>query len=143
NSFSLITVFQTLEHVDDPAKLFSQAFDLLKPGGVLMVITHNYRHWLMRLLGRKSPIIDIEHLQLFSPASLRFTYEKNLFTNIKIQNLRNRYPLSYWFKLLPIPIVVKQPILKSMNNGLLSSIGSLPIGMNVGNIVAFGYKSKK
>ena len=35
-----------------------------------MLVSHNYRHWLMRLLGARSPIIDIEHLQIFSPASL-------------------------------------------------------------------------
>ena len=42
------------------------------PGGALMIVSHDYRHPLMRLLGRHSPIIDIGHLQLFSRSSLGF-----------------------------------------------------------------------
>ncbi len=36
-----------------------------------MMVSHNYRHPLMRLLGARSPIIDIEHLQVFSPSEPR------------------------------------------------------------------------
>ena len=49
-----------------------EAFRILKPGGAIFLIGHNRRRSLSaRLLGRRSPIFDIEHLQLFSPRSLR------------------------------------------------------------------------
>ena len=69
--FSLLVANQTIEHVAEPLALLASARALLKPGGLLMMVSHDYRHPLMRLLGVRAPIIDIEHLQVFSRASLR------------------------------------------------------------------------
>lgn len=140
NHFSLIAIFQTLEHIDQPDQFLTDAFNLLKPGGVLMLVSHNYRNWLMRLLGQKSPIIDIEHLQLFSPQSLRFSLEKSGFQHIKIHSLRNTYPLHYWVKLLPIPRKFKNLLYYYLKHGTGSTIGSLKVGMHVGNLIAWGQK---
>jgi SAM-dependent methyltransferase len=138
--FSLIAIFQTLEHIDQPAQFFRDAFALLKPGGVLITVAHNYRHWLMRLLGKKSPIIDIEHLQLFSPASLRYVLEKTEFQKIQIHSLYNTYPLHYWTKLLPIPKSLKHRLLNFFKKNRGQKIGSLKITASVGNMVAWAQK---
>ena len=69
--FSLVVANQTIEHVAEPLALLAAVRALLKPGGLLMMVSHDYRHPLMRLLGARSPIIDIEHLQVFSRASFR------------------------------------------------------------------------
>ena len=53
--FTLVIVNQTIEHVPAPLELLNAAHRLLKPGGLLMLVSHNYRHWLMRLLGARSP----------------------------------------------------------------------------------------
>jgi SAM-dependent methyltransferase len=63
--FQLISSFQTLEHVPDPLDLCRSAHRLLRRGSALMVVCHDRRAPLNRLLGRRSPIYDIEHLQLF------------------------------------------------------------------------------
>ena len=97
--------------MDQPQQFFVDAFRLLKPGGILMIAAHNHRHWLMRLLGKKSPIIDIEHLQIFSPPSLQFALHQAGFQKTQIHALQNRYPLHYWVKLLPIPRSIKNPVL--------------------------------
>ncbi|HET9870825.1 MAG TPA: class I SAM-dependent methyltransferase, partial [bacterium] len=60
NSFSLVTCFQTLEHLVEPLALAKAAHSLLKPGGVFFVVSHDRQSLPMRLLGRKSPIFDIE-----------------------------------------------------------------------------------
>lgn len=140
NHYSLICIFQTLEHIDQPAKFFQDAYQLLKPGGAIMLVAHNYRHWLMRLLGQKSPIIDIEHLQLFSPESLRFSLQKTGFKNIQMNSLRNDYPLHYWSKLLPMPRNLKTRLLNFLKNGKGRTIGSINIGMKVGNLITWAYK---
>jgi hypothetical protein len=54
-----------MEHVLDPKVIALPAFRLLRPGGAFVTVTHDHRGRLNRLLGRRSPIIDIEHLQLF------------------------------------------------------------------------------
>ena len=68
-SLSLITCFQTIEHLAEPLTFCRDAWRTLKPGGVLFLIGHNRRAISARLLGRNSPIFDIEHLQLFSTTS--------------------------------------------------------------------------
>ena len=73
--YDLITCCMTIEHVPDPAQLCRDAFALLAPGGALMIVCHDRRAPLNRALGMRSPIIDIEHLQLFSQASVRALLE--------------------------------------------------------------------
>jgi hypothetical protein len=70
-SLNLVTCFQTFEHLADPLAMCGDAFHLLKPGGAVLFVGHNRRAVSARILGRRSPIFDIEHLQLFSPASVR------------------------------------------------------------------------
>ena len=66
-SLSLVTCFQTIEHLPDPLSFCRDAWTALKPGGGVFLIGHNRRALSAKVMGRKSPIFDIEHLQLFSP----------------------------------------------------------------------------
>ena len=54
-----------IEHVWDPAKITCDALALLKPGGLFFIVAHDRRAFSARVMGTKSPIFDIEHLQLF------------------------------------------------------------------------------
>lgn len=139
-SFDLITCFQTLEHLEDPRALSDAAFKLLRPGGMLLTVTHNFRAPLARLLGQRSPIYDIEHLQLFSPCSLTRLYQQSGFTDIDVRSLRNAYPLSYWLKLMPLPNGIKHSLLAKIPK---SKIGQLIVAARVGNIVAAGIKRNR
>lgn len=142
--YALVIANQTLEHVADPAGLLEAARRLLRPGGALMVVSHDYRHPLMRLLGARSPIIDIEHLQIFSPASLRFALERAGFEAVEIRPFANRYPLHYWVRLAPIPRIIKRPLHGWLRRGAaggaaatISRIGGLMLRARVGNMMAW------
>jgi SAM-dependent methyltransferase len=54
-SFDVITVFNVLEHIPNPKHVADKLFDLLKPGGYLVVETWDPRSWLARLLGSRWP----------------------------------------------------------------------------------------
>lgn len=132
--FTLIIANQTLEHLEDPFALLLAARELLKPGGALMIVSHDYRHPLMRLLGRHSPIIDIGHLQLFSRASLRFALSRAGFANPVIGPFANRYPLHYWTRLLPIPRAIKRPLYARLRT---ARAGQAMIELSVGNLIGW------
>ena len=102
-SFSLITCFQTLEHVYDPMALCRGAFDLLHRGGALLLVCHDRRALQARVMGTRSPIFDIEHLQLFSRASLGYALRQAGYAEVTTHTVVNRYPISYWVKLFPLP----------------------------------------
>ena len=101
--YSLITCFQTVEHVEDVKALTRCVFRLLKPGGLFLIVCHNFRALTARFLKQRSPIFDIEHLQIFSSASLRYLLDDAGYEDITIAPFSNRYPLGYWLKLAPMP----------------------------------------
>jgi SAM-dependent methyltransferase len=136
-SYDLICCFQTLEHVPDPRALARSCARLLRPGGMLALVTHDYAAPLNRLLGRRSPIIDIEHLQLFCRPSLdRLLHDAGVRPR-EIRALVNRYPLRYWLRLTPLPKGLKRVV-----GGLLGVTGldRVLFGINVGNLLAIGCK---
>lgn len=134
---SLICSFMTLEHVSDPRLLADTAYRLLEGGGAFAVVVHDWRAPLNRALGLRSPIIDIEHLQLFSPRSLSSLFERAGFTSIKMQSIKNAYPLRYWLRLTPLPASIKNVVLR-----LLEKVGlaDRTFALSVGNMLAFGVK---
>lgn len=136
-SFDLICCFMTLEHVQDPGALVSAAHRLLRPGGVFVGVTHNRRAWLNRLLGRRSPIVDIEHMQLFSPQSSRQLLSGNGYVGVGGASFWNRYRPSYWLRLVPMSRSIKDRLTKALRGSLLDS-RRIPI--NVGNFMSWGFK---
>jgi SAM-dependent methyltransferase len=138
-SFDFVGCFQTLEHVRDPLLIARDVHKILRKDGMVAFITHNYRGTLNRLLGRRSPIIDIEHLQLFSPPSIRVLLENAGFTGIKVMPFWNCYPLRYWMRLLPLPPTRKRALIALANR---AGLGGVPVAANVGNMLSVGYKSK-
>jgi SAM-dependent methyltransferase len=136
---SLICSFMTLEHLPDPGDFVTTAHSLLEPGGAIAVVVHNWRAPLNRLLGLRSPIIDVEHLQLFSPRALRELLQRTGFERIVLTPIRNAYPLRYWLRLTPLPAPAKHLVL-----GLLNRFGLADhsFAMNVGNMLAVGIKRR-
>lgn len=136
-SFDLICCFMTLEHVQDPGALVAAAHRLLRPGGVFVGVTHNRRAWLNRLLGRRSPIVDVEHMQLFSPASASRLLTGNGYVDVGGSSFSNRYRPSYWLRLAPMKRSVKDRLTRSLRG---SWADKRRVALNVGNFMSWGFK---
>jgi SAM-dependent methyltransferase len=136
-SFRLIACFQTIEHLRDPLTICRDAYRALKPGGAFFVIGHNRRAFSAAVLGRKSPIFDVEHLQLFSPRSFHRLLGAAGFTDVTVEPILNCYPLHYWARLFPFPRALKPGILRGLKSSFL---GRLLIPLPAGNLAAVGFK---
>ena len=136
-SLDLVTCFQTLEHVEDPLELCRSVHGLLVRGGAFVTVAHDFRAPLARLFGRKSPIYDIEHLQLFSRTSLERLLSTAGFADVSVYGLCNAYPLHYWLRLAPLPSMVKQFLCRRARSSIL---GQRLIRAKVGNLIAIGYR---
>jgi SAM-dependent methyltransferase len=136
-SVRLVTCFQTIEHVSDPLALCQDAFQLLRPGGAFFIVCHNRRALLTRALGMKSPIFDIEHLQLFSPRSVRALLQRTGFSRVVVRSVVNRYPLNYWARLFPLPGGSKTRALQLLRK---SGLGRFTLAAPVGNLAAIAFK---
>ena len=137
NSFDMVCCFMTMEHVHDPEVVAKAAYNLLRSGGAFVTVTHDYRSPVNRLLGKRSPIIDIEHMQLFSECSVRHVFTSTGYSDISVNAFVNRYALRYWIRLAPLPRYVKSVLSSSM---AYTELGKIKIGLNVGNIITAGFK---
>jgi len=134
-AYSLVTCFQTIEHVEDAKALADGVMRLLKPGGLFLVVCHNFRALSARLLKHRSPIFDIEHLQLFSPVSLLNFFHQAGYQDIVIAPFTNRYPIEYWLKLAPTPKVASRIIERAVSFFRLAKIC---VPLRAGNLYAYG-----
>jgi SAM-dependent methyltransferase len=137
-SLSLVTCFQTIEHVPDPAELVRDAVALLKPGGILALVCHDRRAPVNRALGLRSPIIDIEHMQLFSPRSVDELLRRAGLRSVGHRPIRNRYPVRYWARLTPLPERFQTAVSSALER---SGIAGRPLTVPVGNLLAWGIRA--
>lgn len=136
-SFDFICCFMTLEHVQDPMELSKSVLRLLKPGGAFVTVTHDYKSLVNRLLGMRSPIIDIEHVQLFSRKSIQEMFVRAGYINVSTRSFANNYSLKYWLRLSPLPKSVKKFLDQLLN---ISGLKKIHLSVNVGNQFSVGFK---
>ena len=129
--FDVICLFQVFDHVPDPGTLLDACFTALRPGGLVLSLNHNVTAVSARLLGERSPIIDIEHTYLYSPATMRRIFAAHGFRIRKAGSVRNQYSLRYLFRLLPLPAGPKRAVLDWLQR---HSIGRVRLWVPLGNL---------
>ena len=134
--FDLICLFQVLDHLRQPEVALRECRRLLKPGGLVLAIQHNAAAMSARLLGERSPIIDVEHTYLYTPQTLERLFEKCGLATVDAGPSWNRYSMSYLIHLLPLPTRLKQAL-----GGVLEAtrVGRLPVRARLGNFFCVGH----
>jgi 2-polyprenyl-3-methyl-5-hydroxy-6-metoxy-1,4-benzoquinol methylase len=89
---STAVMIHVLDHVLEPRAALRDMFAALEPAGVLMIVTHNVRSWLARLLGRRWPPFTLQHPQLFSPEAIRLLLTSCGFQPLEIAGTTNYFP---------------------------------------------------
>ena len=134
NFFDVICCFQTFDHIPNPNELLTQCYKILKKAGLMLFLNHNIGAWQNKLMGKKSPIIDIEHTYLFDQTTMRKIFEKHHFKVLEVRSSFNIHHTSYWLHLLPIPNFIKIPLIKVLD---LTGLGKIKIKIYPGNLVLF------
>jgi 2-polyprenyl-3-methyl-5-hydroxy-6-metoxy-1,4-benzoquinol methylase len=81
-SFDVITLWDVIEHFDDPMTELKHIFRLLKPGGVIVIHTIDIGSITARVMGRGWPFLMEMHIMFFSRATLRDMLQRVGFTCI-------------------------------------------------------------
>ena len=137
NYFDLVFSAMVIEHFTDINRFFSDVNKILRPGGIQLIIAHNESHFLSKLLKNKHPIINDEHVNIFSPNTLKMILHKHNFEIISIKPLRNYYSIKYWLKMFPMNSQINNIVNRALTN---SKFGQKQIGINAGNFVAMARK---
>ncbi len=67
----IVASFETIEHVYSPRDFLGRCYDLLSPGGLLVLTCPNYEGFDIMTLGVMSDSLDAEHINMFNPAALK------------------------------------------------------------------------
>jgi 2-polyprenyl-3-methyl-5-hydroxy-6-metoxy-1,4-benzoquinol methylase len=74
NSFDAITLFEVIEHLENPNQLLTECCRILKPEGILMIGTGNTSSWTVRAMQGRWEYFDMErhggHISFFNPSSI-------------------------------------------------------------------------
>ena len=128
--YDVVFIAMIIEHVVDANHFLNNIYKTLKPGGIIICICHNEKHFLSKILKSKHPIINDEHAAVFNKKALRLIFNKNKYEDIKIKNLKNFYSINYWIKMLPSPAFIKNIIKKIFFLSFKKKI----IGFKAGNL---------
>ena len=95
-SFDVVTLWDVIEHLEDPGAALRDAARCLRPGGRLMLTTGDVTSLAAKVSGRRWHLYTIpEHLFFFSPGSLRILLER---AGLEVRGMRTDgayYSLSY------------------------------------------------
>jgi SAM-dependent methyltransferase len=70
DTYDVCVLCDVIEHVRDPAAFLGELFRLLRPGGLLLVVTPSLDSWSARLLGARWMEYKAEHLYYYAPATI-------------------------------------------------------------------------
>jgi len=69
-TFDLVMLSHVIEHIYDPPAFLREVLSVLKPGGVLVILTPNNESFLARMLGKAWPMLaPVDHVSLLGPTA--------------------------------------------------------------------------
>ena len=95
NSIGLAVMVHVLDHLVDPGALLRQVRDKLRGDGVVMIVTHNEKSLLRRVLGRRWPPFCLQHPELYNPGSIKRLLIQFGFSDVKVQRSVNHFPIRF------------------------------------------------
>jgi SAM-dependent methyltransferase len=131
--FDLICMFQVFDHLSEPGAILDECLRVLADGGLLLCLHHNVRALSARLLGERSPIIDIEHCYLYTPDTMRLLLHKHGFETLETGTALNTVSLRHLAHLLPLPAAIKSPL---QDAAACEPVARLSVKLPLGNLYA-------
>ncbi len=131
DSFDLITFFQTFDHIAEPNIFLQNCFKILKDDGFILAINHNAKSFSARIMGEKSPIIDIGHAYLYDLTTMKKVFEQNNFVVHNVFPIKNTVSIERLIQLLPIRSTTSEKIQKL---GRLLKINKCSLKLPLGNL---------
>jgi len=114
-TFDLITLSDLLEHVQKPAAFLREVRRILKPTGLLMIVTPNAASLSCRLMGVNWSHYKAEHLHYFSPRTIKQLLTDSGFTLLVVEGAAKYLNFAYIINQFRI---YNHPLLTTLLNGV-------------------------
>lgn len=96
NHFHVVVMLDLVEHLYDPMTTLAETHRVLCDGGMLFLSTPNVASLLATLLRSRWWCIMDEHLNYFSPQTIRLILRKTGFRPLRIQSYPRSFSIGYW-----------------------------------------------
>jgi SAM-dependent methyltransferase len=129
HSYDVITMWDVVEHLTEPAQMFKDAYQLLKPGGLLAVSTHLVDSLAVKFMGTKYPFFMDMHVVHFSRATMKRMLEEQGYRLLKIRPHRRILKLGYFLEKLHHKVPIGKSIIKWLSHRKWLADRFIGIGM--------------
>lgn len=133
--FDVITVSDVFEHIAGPRLFLKIIHDILKPSGILMIVTPNTSSWTRKVLRKQWPHYKEEHVYYYRPSNITQLLSFG-FNIIKIENAYKTLTINYLLS------VSQAYIKRGLPNRLILSLSKLtskirfpPFNINIGEML--------
>lgn len=125
-SVGLAFMVHVLDHLLDPMDSLYQIRRKLRPGGKLIIVTHNEKSLLRTLMGNRWPPFCLQHPQIYSPDSITKLIRASGYSAVQVERSVNYFPLDF--------------MIRQAAFGLGFSLGSMSLprtvlGLKLGNML--------
>lgn len=127
-SVGLAVMIHVLDHVLDPAAMLANVREKLRPDGLLLIVTHNERSLLRKVMGTRWPPFCLQHPEIYSPESITKLIRKSGYGSVRVERSKNVFPL---------PFMVQQAAYAAGVQLKNVPLPSIPIGLKLGNMITF------
>lgn len=126
-TLALVVMIHVLDHLPEPLQTLRQLARKLTPGGRLLIVTHDERSALARMLGPRWLAYCLQHPQLFNPASTRALLHRGGCEVMATRKSVNDFPATYLLKHLLYALGIHAVRPWQWN--------ALPLPLKLGNII--------
>ena len=138
--FDVITLWDVIEHMDDPSAEIEKATALLASHGYLVVHTMDIGSLMAKIMGSRWPWFLGMHLHFFSRRSLSDLFRRSGYDVLKAQASGRYLRLGYFTRnlatLFPFPGKLLSSIVRALR------LGGIPLRLNFGDLMTV-YGRKK
>jgi SAM-dependent methyltransferase len=120
-------LIHVLDHLVDPMASLREIRRKLKPGGKILIVTHDESSLLRRVFGAKWPPFCLQHPQLYGPRSMRALLTAAGYRDVRLSKTVNHFPVQFLVKQLLWACGIKVE--------RVPDFGGLSIGLKLGNMM--------
>lgn len=125
-SVGLAVMVHVLDHLLDPIASLKRIHAKLKPGGMLMIVTHNEKSLLRSVMGTRWPPFCLQHPELYNPASMTELVGRAGYASAAVQRSKNYFPIAFLARQAAYTVGVKLDTLP---------LPATSIGLKLGNMI--------
>lgn len=89
NYYSVVIAWSLIEHFHNPNTVLKKAFEILKPGGILLMCGANFNSQKRKEMGTEWKLFSYNHFYFFSPLALKLALQKAGFKKVKFYHINN------------------------------------------------------